>query len=194
MRQATKLLALLATGLIFGPAHALAQTTFDNPGGTSGGLNYGIDVCRYWGAYCGQPVADLFCSNHGLGNATHFTFRLDTPPTWVIGDAKWCSFASCDRFGSITCGPRGTIFPTTYSFDNPFTRDSNDRAFGIDLCLNWAVNCGQPAADRYCQLEGYRSATQFSIRQDTPPTWVIGDNRDCTAAGCDRFQQIVCTR
>ena len=179
---------------LFWSVQASAQTTFNNPGGLSGGHNYEIDICKFWGAYCGQPTADLFCSNNHLGNATQFTFRLDTPPTWVIGDAKWCTFPGCDRFASITCGPAGTVSHTTYTFDNPFTRDFNDTVLGIDICLNWGTNCGQPAADRYCQIEGYQNATQFVVQQDTPPTWVIGDNRNCTGTFCDRFQKITCTR
>jgi hypothetical protein len=183
----------LALGLL-GPAQAPAQTTFNNPGGTSGGQNYGIDVCYYWGTYCGRYAADRFCENRKLGNATQFSFRFDTPPTWVIGDAKWCSGPWCDRFASITCGRRGTTFPATYTFDSPFTRDHNDKVFGIDVCLNWGRNCGQPAADRYCRFVGYSRATQFSFRNDSPPTWVMGDNQTCAAAACDRFQQITCTR
>ena len=192
--QPSRLLAILAIGGgLFWPAQAPAQV-FNNPGGISGGQNYGIDVCYYFGAYCGQHAADAFCERKNLGNATQFSFRFDTPPTWVRGDARWCRGATCDRFASITCGPRGSVFHTTYTFFNPFTRDYNDRPFGIDVCLNFGRNCGQPAADRYCRIEGYSSAVFFSIRHDTPPTWVIGDNRNCTGATCDRFDQVVCTR
>jgi hypothetical protein len=187
-------LAVLMIGLaLFWPGEVLAQT-FNNPGGTSGGVNYGIDICRNWGTNCGQPAADLFCKNRSLGNATQFSFRQDSPPTWVMGDSKWCGEGFCDRFGSITCGPPGTTFHTTYAFDNPTTRDYNDKVFGIDICLNWGTNCGQPAADRYCRDEGYRSATQLSFRQDSPPTWVQGDNQTCSEGFCDRFQRITCTR
>jgi hypothetical protein len=189
-----RLFAVLAVSLVlFWPAQASAQT-FNNPGGTSGGENYGIDICRSWGTNCGQPAADLFCANNGLGNATLFTFRNDTPPTWVMGDSQWCSEGFCDRFESITCGPAGSTFHTTYIFDNPITIDHNDRVFGVDICLNWGINCGQPAADRWCQWEGYRSATQFSFREDSPPTWVQGDNQTCAEPFCDRFQQVTCTR
>ena len=65
----------------------------------------------------------------------------------------------------------------------------------VDWCLHWGKDCGQPAADRFCQLMGHTHATSWKIDPDignTSPTIVLGDGTICDQASCDGFAYIVC--
>jgi hypothetical protein len=76
--------------------------------------------------------------------------------------------------------------------------------YRIDWCLNWAAQCGQPAADKFCQSMGYVNSTDFDqapkLNLLVPPVATIVQNSGqvCSAAGgmpqCDGFAQITCTR
>ena len=72
-------------------------------------------------------------------------------------------------------------------FDAP-TIDGN----GVDICLHWGTSCGAPAADEFCRRKGFAGSTANTIRNDLPPTLVLGDNAVCTDATCDRFSNITC--
>jgi hypothetical protein len=65
---------------------------------------------------------------------------------------------------------------------------------GVDFCLNWATNCGKPAADAFCRAQGYAEAGGYTYLENRPPTFVIGDLRVCDAPGCTRFTQIACQK
>ena len=64
--------------------------------------------------------------------------------------------------------------------------------YALDYCRNWAVECGKPAADAYCHKKGYKRATQFRVKKDSPPTRVIGSGKVCTAPSCDRIAWVAC--
>ena len=72
-------------------------------------------------------------------------------------------------------------------FDAP-TIDGN----GVDICLHWGTSCGAPAADEFCRRNGFAASTANTVRNDAPPTLVLGDNAVCNDATCDRFSQITC--
>ena len=90
-----------------------------------------------------------------------------------------------------TAAPRQ---PRTRRFENPRVTHEG-RAYRIDACRVWANDCGQPAADRFCQLQGYAEATGFGGDRDVgarTPTLVIDDRRVCDQPACDSFSYIVC--
>jgi hypothetical protein len=63
----------------------------------------------------------------------------------------------------------------------------------VDQCLHWGTECGQPAADYYCQTNGFSTARSFQTEQ-VSPTWVQGNNMKCDAPSCVGFREIVCNR
>jgi hypothetical protein len=69
------------------------------------------------------------------------------------------------------------------------------KGYALDWCLNWATDCGKPAADKYCQSGGYDKSTDFEIWEDLgKPTRLIGSNQVCDDASCDSFQSITCVK
>jgi hypothetical protein len=64
----------------------------------------------------------------------------------------------------------------------------------IDWCLTWATDCGQPAADAFCQMKGFDKATGFSRLTNVPPTITLRDARTCDAPGCDAIADITCAK
>ena len=61
----------------------------------------------------------------------------------------------------------------------------------VDNCLNWGRNCQKPAADNYCQRNGFSGAVSFTLA-NRRPTWVLGDGKECNADFCVGFSRIVC--
>ena len=74
----------------------------------------------------------------------------------------------------------------TTRFDNPEVD-----GYALDYCREWAVNCGQPAADAYCQSKGYKKAVGFD-HQLSRPTKIINDRKICDIPHCRRITFVVC--
>ena len=55
----------------------------------------------------------------------------------------------------------------------------------IDLCLSGQSDCGKPAADAFCKVNGYDEALLFQ-REATPETI------SCAGPSCTSFRQIKC--
>jgi hypothetical protein len=67
----------------------------------------------------------------------------------------------------------------------------------VDICRVWGSECGQPAADEFCRLQGFERADFFSIDQDigaATPTRTLVDGKVCDQGFCDGFGAISCTR
>jgi hypothetical protein len=67
----------------------------------------------------------------------------------------------------------------------------------VDFCLHWGSDCGQPAADAFCQKSGYAKAVDFQEASNIgaqAPTLVLGDGKLCSYASCDGFAAIRCSR
>lgn len=74
---------------------------------------------------------------------------------------------------------------------NPVVRDRP-----VDFCLMPAQQCGQPAADRYCQIQRLGRALQFEVVRSRGPTIILGTGELCDTRRfdhCDRFSRIVCS-
>lgn len=62
----------------------------------------------------------------------------------------------------------------------------------LDYCRTWGNECGQPAADAFCALKGYRRAARFAADLDIGDTVVISSQQRCNDPGCDGFARIEC--
>lgn len=67
----------------------------------------------------------------------------------------------------------------------------------VDWCRTWAADCGQPAAQAFCELKGFAGAADFkmaaavaakTIIPSTGQTCETGVNND----GCNSFEFILC--
>jgi len=64
----------------------------------------------------------------------------------------------------------------------------------VDWCLIWGADCGQPAADYFCNKQGYARAETWR-KEPAETTFIIGDGTSCSGAGrCDGFSFIRCSK
>jgi hypothetical protein len=63
----------------------------------------------------------------------------------------------------------------------------------LDWCLNWADQCGGPAANAWCVAQGYKRAANYNEAHDIPPTRLITGGL-CVEQFCDSFSFITCSR
>ena len=149
--------------------------------------NNRLDWCLTWQQGCGQEAADAFCVSKGFQSASKFTNAPGigaNTPTRTIGDNSVCDSAGCDGFGAITCYKQAA--------DTIYVKPKVD-GVRIDWCLNWAKDCGKPAADAFCQSHGFASAFKFSKAPAVGPTRVIGTGQLCDDPTCDSFTSLSCT-
>lgn len=87
--------------------------------------------------------------------------------------------------------PSASPTPEIVTFFNPQSGGAP-----LDNCINFGRNCGQPAADLFCQARGFRGSVGFIIGAGIPQTFVPGDGILCIAppSGCGPFTQISCIR
>lgn len=67
----------------------------------------------------------------------------------------------------------------------------------LDLCLVWGGQCGQPAADAFCQAQGFDAASAWEPENDigaATPTIVLTGGAVCSHPDCDGFRTITCAR
>lgn len=165
----------LSLAVLAAPVSA-AEARYANPKvGT-----YALDYCYTLGANCGKPAADAFCRSKGYRQALSFLVRENSPPTAVIGGGNICTHSGCDRIVSLVCEADAV-------FRNPEVK-----GVALDLCARWGRDCGKPAADAFCRSRGYREALDLAVRQNTPPTRVIGTGDVCNQPACDRIVAVAC--
>ncbi|MBL8559036.1 MAG: hypothetical protein JNM47_09970 [Hyphomonadaceae bacterium] len=86
------------------PVTGQQQTTrFTSPTYNCGGEIVRADWCARWGADCGQPAAQAFCTSRNFRMATHFEAMPGAGRTWVPRDRRICDGPGCTSFRSITC-------------------------------------------------------------------------------------------
>lgn len=70
----------------------------------------------------------------------------------------------------------------------------------VDWCLHWGSDCGQPAADKFCQWIKRSTewrAAEFEKRPDVRKSFVMGTRDVCAWAPtqrCDGFKRILCEK
>jgi hypothetical protein len=69
--------------------------------------------------------------------------------------------------------------------------------YRVDACRSWGQGCGKDAADAFCRLNNFESASAFDIDPHIgakTPTMTIEDRKICNQPQCDGFKSITCTR
>ena len=61
----------------------------------------------------------------------------------------------------------------------------------LDWCLNWAVDCGKPAADAYCRTIGFVGSRDHAQAPNVGRTRLI-TGQACNAPYCSGFRHITC--
>ncbi len=83
-----------------------------------------------------------------------------------------------------------TAHAESQSFANPKVG-----AQRLDLCLNWGVGCGKPAADAWCVSKGFTTSTGHVVAHDigdVRPTRLITTGAVADQQYCDGFSQVTC--
>ncbi len=173
------------------PAMAGTETKSFNQPQFKGHL---LDWCATWATDCGKPAADMFCQKNGYEKATAFP-KWNNPgqSTRLIGSNQVCDEAECDGFTSIQCsktvadggGSGGDGEEVT--FIKPKFKGKR-----LDWCKTWATDCGEPAADAFCEYKGFDGSTDFVEAVDIGNTKVISSGQVCTDQSCDGFKKITC--
>jgi len=168
---------LLALAILFLPTPAsAAEARYKNPKVGK----YALDYCKKWGKDCGRPAADAYCRKKGYRRALRYRVRKDRPPTRVISSGQVCKAPGCDRIDYVVCEAEGV-------FKNPKVGK-----YALDLCRQWGKGCGKPAADAFCRSKKFRRSVDFAVRQNRPPTRVIGTGQICKGPSCDRIVLVTC--
>ena len=91
---------------------------------------------------------------------------------------------NCDTFEYITCRVK------TQRFENP-----QEHTHALDWCYVWESQCGEPAADAFCEDQGYiRAWAYIQIKEEVSTTMTIGDHAVCDPEWhqCSTFSYITC--
>lgn len=175
------------SSLVLAPAAFAENKTINKP-------MYGsnrLDWCRDWAVGCGQEAANAYCQSLGYESASAFSEAVDigaAHPTRLIGTGAVCDQPFCDGFQAITCYKSSP----TKVFNDPIYKGNR-----LDWCRDWAVGCGQAAADAYCKSKGFGQATDFEEDNDiggSSPTRLIGTGALCDQDFCDGFASITCSQ
>ena len=184
---------VMVIGLMFSTITAQAGQMFQNP--TING--YRLDICKVWGQQCGQPAADAFCQHMGYSYAEGYEQAYDIgahSPTMIISSGQICDQGFCDGFTWINCSGGSSGYGNNQGSAQTFHNPSIS-GYRLDICKVWGQQCGQPAADAFCQYMGYSSATDYVQANDIgahTPTIIISSGQICDQGFCDGFSSITC--
>jgi hypothetical protein len=153
-----------------------------------------LDLCLNWGTGCGKPAADAWCVSKGFttssGHAVANNIGASTP-TRLLTTGAVCDQDYCDGFAQITCFKPGAPTPV----DSQVYLKPKFKGMRLDLCVDWGVGCGQPAAKKFCQSKGWATAQNYTVANnigDYAPTRLIGTGAVCDQDFCDGFKAIRC--
>jgi hypothetical protein len=153
-----------------------------------------LDLCLNWGTGCGKPAADAWCVSRGFTTSSGHTVAHNigaSTPTRLITTGAVCDQDYCDGFAQVTCfKPGAPPAPDMQTYNKP-----KFNGMRLDLCVDWGVGCGQPAAKKYCQMKGWATAHSYVVANNIgayAPTRLIGTGAVCDQDFCDGFQKIVC--
>ena len=105
----------------------------------------------------------------------------------MIGSNQVCSGQDfCIAFAYIECT---NSIPSERVFANPIWKNRR-----LDGYLRWAFDCGKPAADAFCRVQGYSDALHAEPDAESghSATRVISSDQICDKPFCRGFQQIIC--
>lgn len=148
-----------------------------------------LDWCMDIGIDCGLRVAQTFCKARGYDQASSFDgpYNLPIGKTLTFRTEKSCEEPpKCFSFKSITC----TGAATRYYFP---------RLDGqlLDWCATFEQECGQPAADAFCNSKGFTHSTGWGS-YPASFTLTIKGKAVCDARvhanGCLAFDFLDCVR
>ena len=169
---------------------AIADTqSFVNP--KVGGQR--LDICLNWGVDCGKPAADAWCVSKGFESSTNHAIASDigaSTPTRLLSTGALCDQGFCDGFSEITCFKTPVAVPTSQIYLKPKFNGKR-----LDLCVDWGVGCGAPAADRFCESKGWVKSGGHVVANNIgafAPTRLIGTGAVCDQEFCDGFKSIKC--
>ena len=154
-----------------------------------------LDLCLNWGTGCGKPAADAWCVSKGFTNSAGHAVANNigaSTPTRLITTGAVCDQAYCDGFAQITCSKPDAAPPAQQVYRQP-----KFNGMRLDLCLDWGVGCGEPAAKKYCQSKGFDKVRRYVVANNigaATPTRLIGTGAVCDQNFCDGFQKIVCKK
>ncbi|MDU9050394.1 MAG: hypothetical protein Q3M30_16235 [Candidatus Electrothrix sp. Rat3] len=159
-----------------------AATDYPNPQNRG----YSLDWCKTFEKGCGKPAADAFCQMLGHPSALQFSKKKSQVETMTIQDHAVCNpqHHSCDSFNIIKCKEKNA------AFNMPAYR-----GYRLDWCMAFGKGCGKPAADAFCQRQGFSKALDFvQDRGVNVSTMIISNNAICNPVHhrCDSFKVIRC--
>lgn len=145
-----------------------------------------LDWCYTFQKGCGQKAANAWCKQEqSYEKATTFKKGENVGKTRTIGDGSVCDDQDCDTFTSITCY-RADLPAAVKKYSEPMFKN-----YRLDWCYAWGKQCGKPAADAFCQLNGHGGAKSYKKDSGVAATRVISNSQVCDG-NCDSFKEIVC--
>ena len=80
----------------------------------------------------------------------------------------------------------------TRLYTGPTIRTASGDDVSLDICREWATNCGAPAAAAFCRTQNYATAVAFEPAPRVGLTVVISSGRICSDSNCGGFTSIEC--
>ena len=80
----------------------------------------------------------------------------------------------------------------TRLYTSPTIRTASGDDVSLDICREWATNCGAPAAAAFCRSQRYATAVAFEPAPRVGLTAVISSGRICSDSSCGGFASIEC--
>jgi len=80
----------------------------------------------------------------------------------------------------------------TRLYTGPTIRTESGDDVSLDICREWATNCGAPAAAAFCRTQRYATAVAFEPAPRVGLTAVISSGRICNDPSCGGFASIEC--
>ena len=172
---------------------ALSLSLSLSAGARGQGLEIGID--RPGGDYSSFDLPEAnpaLCESTCRNDSVCRAFTYVNPGVQGASARCWLKNVVPPQVASNCC-VSGVIRGDTPAADGGRFVEPVVTGYGVDICLNWGANCGKPAADEFCRRQGFAESSSSTVREDAPPTLVLGDNAVCGEGFCDRFSEIVCT-
>ena len=198
-----------ATGVVIQSACPADYVVFGADGMPSSYSDAPGPVMRRVTLYCTSTVS----RGQWIRADTRYRGPFDRPPHVFCPFGKWANavyggagshvdsfgFVCDDGFGpavqSAQPSPPPEVVAQPCQFcDQDVIHNPTVNNTAVDVCLNWGKGCGKPAADAFCQSQGFNYSTAHTVQQNAPPTYVMGDNTVCNETFCTRFTSITCNR